>query len=327
MTYSAGSRFDFDDPIWDQRTYIGRFKYFAWITDPRLCFVGDKCLDQAKNLRTLYLQNREPPGTTHDQLLYAKKLYDSAFHPDTGDKMNLFGRMSFQMPGGMIITGAMLSWYRTVPALVFWQWVNQSFNAFVNYTNRNAKSPLTVKQLGVAYLTATSAACITAMGLKNYLIKRTGPLLQRYVPFAAVAAANCVNIPLMRQNEIINGVDVFDENDKKVGESRVAAVKGISQVIFSRILMCAPGMTLLPIVMERLEQNCWFRTNQWFHAPFQTMACGGFLLFMVPAACGVFPQRCALKTSTIKRLEEERYNEMVKANKHVPEIVYFNKGL
>lgn len=321
------NRFDFDDPIWDQRTYIGRFKYFAWITDPRLCFTSDKCLDQAKNLRTLYIQNREPPGTTHDQLLYSKMLYDCAFHPDTGDKMNLFGRMSFQMPGGMLITGAMLSWYRTVPALLFWQWVNQSFNAFVNYTNRNAKSPLTVTQLGVAYVSATSAACVTAIGFKNFLVRRTGPLLQRYVPFAAVAAANCVNIPFMRQNEIINGVDVFDENDNKVGESRVAAVKGISQVILSRILMCAPGMALLPLVMERLESNCWYRRNQWFNAPFQTAVCGGFLLLTVPAACAMFPQRCSIKVSTIKTFEGERYDEMSHKNKILPEKVYFNKGL
>lgn len=36
----------------------------------------------------------------------------------------------------------------------------------------------------------------------------------------------------MRQQELINGIDVVDEKGNVVGSSRVAAVKGISQVCF-----------------------------------------------------------------------------------------------
>ncbi|XP_017924749.1 sideroflexin-2 isoform X2 [Manacus vitellinus] len=234
--------FNIDAPRWDQSTFVGRLKHFLNITDPRTVLVPEEELDRAKALVEGCRAGLVPPGSSQEQLLYAKKLYDSAFHPDSGEKMNLIGRMSFQVPGGMAITGFMLQFYRTVPAVVFWQWVNQSFNAFVNYTNRNAASPISLRQIGVAYVTATGAALATAVGLNLYT-KRAPPLLARWVPFAAVAAANCINIPMMRQQEIINGITVTDGDNNELGRSRRAAVKGITQVVVSRITMAAPGMS------------------------------------------------------------------------------------
>ncbi|XP_039281985.1 sideroflexin-2 isoform X1 [Nilaparvata lugens] len=321
-------RWDFDAPLWDQCTFIGRVKYYAWITDPRLNFVSTSCFHQAKHLRTLYLEGKPPADVTAEKFYFSKQLYESAFHPDSGDLMNVFGRMSFQMPGGMLITGAMLTWYKSTTAVVFWQWANQSFNAFVNYTNRNANSPLTEKQMGIAYVSATAAACVTAIGFKKWLAKQASPLIQRYVPFAAVAAANCVNIPLMRQNEFLGGIDVFSDDGTKVGTSKLAAVKGISEVVLSRIIMCAPGMNIMPLIMKRMETRCWFRKATWFHAPFQTLMVGGFLTVMVPVACGIFPQKCGISTSMIERFEPEEYEKLKKFCKgKVPETVFFNKGL
>ncbi|CAG9835527.1 unnamed protein product [Diabrotica balteata] len=321
-------RIKIDEPLWDQNTFVGRFKHFLWVTDPRTCIESEETLDNAKLLVEKYRKGLEPPGTTKEQIIYAKKLYESAFHPDSGEKQNVFGRMSFQVPGGMAITGAMLQWYRTPFAVVFWQWVNQSFNALVNYTNRNAKSPTTTTQLVVAYASATSSAMITALGCKQYWGKMANPFIQRYVPFAAVAAANCVNIPLMRQNEIIYGIDCSDENGKIVGQSKVAAAKGISQVVFSRIVMCAPGMCILPIIMERAEKFKFMQRITFLHGPIQVMGVGCFLTFMVPAACALFPQRCSIKTSTIAWLEPEHYENIKKnCGDKVPEKLYFNKGL
>lgn len=275
-----------------------------------------------------YKLSQEPAGTTKEKIIYAKKLYESAFHPDSAELQNVFGRMSFQMPGGMLITGAMLQFYKTVPAVVFWQFVNQSFNALVNYTNRNANSPITTTQLGVAYVSATSAALVASLGSKSFLQKRASPFFLRYVPFIAVAAANMVNIPLMRQTEIIQGVDVEDENGNIVGKSRLSSAVGITQVTISRICMAAPGMLLLPVIMERLEKQKWFRKINVLHAPFQVMMVGCFLVFMVPTACALFPQKASLKASTMSRFEPELYKDMEERTKgKVPEKVYFNKGL
>lgn len=152
------TRIDIDAPLFDQSTFIGRFKHFAYMTDPRTVFATTANLYAAKQLCEQYRAHQEPADTTRNQIIYAKKLYSSAFHPDTGELQNVIGRMSFQVPGGVIICGGMLTFYQTIPAVLFWQFINQSFNAIVNYTNRNAKSPVTVTQLGVSYVSATTSA-------------------------------------------------------------------------------------------------------------------------------------------------------------------------
>ena len=133
--------------------------------------------------------------------------------------------------------------------------MNQSFNALVNYTNRNAKSEVSPTQLGVAYVSATTSALVTALGLKKFLEKRAGSLLQRYVPFAAVAAANCVNVPLMRQSELINGIEVFDENGNHVGESRVISITIFCVFASASCLQC---FTVLVGCRQRDFASCVF---------------------------------------------------------------------
>jgi len=316
-------RVDIDQPRWSQDTFVGRLKHFSTITDPRTALCTEEELDNASKLVQQYRLGNEPPGTTEEQLWYAQKLYMSAFHPDTGEKMNMFGRMSFQVPAGMILGGCLMQFYKTIPQVVFWQWVNQSFNALVNYTNRNAKSSITNKQIGVAYASATTAATIVSVGL-NSLTKSAPPLIARYVPFAAVAAANCVNIPLMRQSELTDGIAVYDENGELIGDSKRAAIKAVSQVVASRIGMAAPGMLTIPIIMEKLEKYPFMQRIKILHAPIQMLFSGVVLLFMVPVGCAMFPQKCALSMEYLEPMLKRSYEEKTG---HRHGTVFFNKGL
>ncbi|XP_014672932.1 PREDICTED: sideroflexin-2-like [Priapulus caudatus] len=328
MTDTSSVRLNIDEPRWDQNTFMGRMKHFMSITDMRTVLCSTSELENAKKLVNSYRLGQEPLGTTEEQLWRAKQLYESSFHPDSGELQNVIGRMSFQVPGGMAITGCMMQFYRTNTAVIFWQWINQSFNALVNYTNRNAESDMTPKRIAIAYVTATTSAVLTAIGLKNVLAKRASPLMQRFVPFAAVAAANCVNIPLMRQSEIEDGIMCADENRNKAVQSQVAAAKGITLVLASRIFMAAPGMLLCPIMMERLEKTRWMQRIKLLHAPIQVMMVGCILVVMVPTACSLFPQWNSISTETLKKWEPKKYSDLQdKYHDNMPSTIYFNKGL
>lgn len=47
-------RIDITQPLWNQNTFIGRVKHFAFITDPRTVIVSDSELDAAKDLYMKY---------------------------------------------------------------------------------------------------------------------------------------------------------------------------------------------------------------------------------------------------------------------------------
>ncbi len=48
--------------------------------------------------------------------------------------------------------------------------------------------------------------------------QRLPRLIGRFVPFVAIAAANTVNIPLMRWEEWNNGIHVTDQDGNKLGD-------------------------------------------------------------------------------------------------------------
>ncbi|XP_063721591.1 sideroflexin-3-like [Symsagittifera roscoffensis] len=318
------SKIDLKKPQWSQETFIGRAKHFFVVTNPLNLLKSSEELETARQIVLKHQKGEKLQGIDSEELWRQKYIYDSAFHPDTGEKMMLIGRMSAQVPMNMTITGLMLTFYKTTPAVVFWQWVNQSFNAVVNYTNRSGDKPIDNKQLGLAYFGATGGALGTALGL-NSLVKNLPPLVGRLVPFSAVAAANCINIPMMRSRELYDGIPVFTDSGERIGDSVAAAKKAIPIVTVSRVLMALPGLTLAPVVMDQLDRKTTIlKRRPWIGAPIQVTLCGVFLVFATPLCCALFPQQSSL---SFNKLEPNLKEQARSAGLNEKSFVYFNKGL
>ncbi|KDO25546.1 hypothetical protein SPRG_08736 [Saprolegnia parasitica CBS 223.65] len=320
------ARLNLDEPRWDQSTFEGRAKHFLTTTNPLNVLASDADLDAAKALVEQYKAGREPAGIKDEDVWAAKHLYDSAFHPDTGEKNFILGRMAFQVPGNMAITGCMMTFYRSTPAVIFWQFMNQTFNSIVNYTNRNASTGVTTEQLGQAYIAASTMSVATAVGMNKFIASRpslSGGLIGRFVPLMAVAAANWVNIPLMRQRELVDGIDVETAEGELIGKSKVAAQNAVLQVVPSRILMAVPGMLFPPLVMAKLEQGTLLKRSPMLAAPIMVLLTGLCLSFSTPLCCALFPQKSAVAKSDL----EPELQAIIDAKYPRTAHAFYNKGL
>lgn len=235
--------------------------------------------------------------------------------------------MSFQVPGNMIITAGMMTFLSTTPQVVFWQTINQTFNATVNYTNRNASSPVSNTELGMAYLAAVSTSVGVALGLRA--VAARVPALQsafakRLVPLAAISAANCVNIPLMRSVELTQGITVVDEDGKDLGKSTAAAKSAIPQVVASRIMMAMPSSIVPNLLFSAFERRApALSKNLLVTAPLMCGLVGLNLVVSTPLACAVFPQTASLPVEKA----EKRFQGLTRANGAPVKSIFFNKGL
>uniref|UniRef100_A0A8D3DJ46 Sideroflexin 2 n=1 Tax=Scophthalmus maximus TaxID=52904 RepID=A0A8D3DJ46_SCOMX len=72
------------------------------------------------------------------------------------------------------------------------------------------------------------------------------------------------------------------------------------------------------------EKHKFMQRITYLHGPIQVMMVGVFLIFMVPAACSLFPQRCSMAVS---KLEPELRDSIVSQYGDKVQQVYFNKGL
>jgi tricarboxylate carrier len=258
----------------------------------------------------------------------AAKIKHAIVHPDTGEPVLLPLRASMIVPMNMIMDGAMLLASGT-RSTVFAQWLNQTYNALHYYANRNASNEDTASQRLVAYAGATTSAVAASLGIRRLASRMRSaalaPVVARLGPFGAVAAADLLNLAVMRQSEYLQGVHVYDENGDWVGKSRRCGALAVASCVAGRVFAAAPILILPPLALQRLEaRSVLLQARPWLRAPLLLGLVGAAIQFSVPLTFGLFRQTAQIDS----RLLEPEIAAATRARDGQPvRVVTYNKGI
>lgn len=229
--------FSRDEPRYDMTTFTGRMLHFYSMNDPRTLLFTDAEAKAAERLLQLHEKGEVPDGTTDADLWHARRVLESALHPDTGEPIFPLFRFSAFVPVNMVIVTATITpaVMSSFPATAFVHFFNQTYNAAINYANRNASNPVPNARLAEGYagavVTSLSIGMLSTAATKRVAARAGGgggaaAVIRSTLPFLATALAGASNVLLMRRNELTTGVDVFDDLGRDLGKS--VEVRGCS---------------------------------------------------------------------------------------------------
>jgi hypothetical protein len=157
----------------------------------------------------------------------------SSINPSSGTPIPWPMRTSAFVPTNIPIICGMLLTAPTPFNTFLWQWVNQTYNAGLNFGNRNASAQTSLKETLTSYSMAVAMAILMATAMRRGtapLMKGregtfVGSALNSTVSFVAVAFTSAINAGVMRKGELVSGIQVQepDGENKEVGLSQAAA--------------------------------------------------------------------------------------------------------
>lgn len=305
----------------DPTSFGGRFCHMLLACDPRLLLYGE---DQVREYQGWiqnyeYVQTLEPqqsPMTATTalindrQLWEARRIVDSALHPETNEWIPRACRMSGYVPfNGPICVGMVAS--QSTLALLFFSWLNQSQNAFVNYANRSSSSAATTNAMLLkSYATAVGSALLITWGLATFVNSQyTGEeaaTLLRFISFPSAVVASSLNCFVVRSPEIDAGVPLLENvQDKQTvlpGEtSNIAAKRGVYATTASRALLQFPTYFFPPLILDTVQPLKQYMCDQ----PSTVVPLTTFVLLVVfgiglPLVIGMLPQYSKIKVEDVE---------------------------
>lgn len=328
-------------------SFLGRFTYYFQVANPLNSFASKQKILNSKALLEAHKARVEAAEKTGEKMALSEEeqiklqkaeyLVASSVHPTTGEVIPWPCRTcSFTTTNIPIIFGMLMS-PPTPITTAFWQWLNQTYNAGLNYGNRSgstgADGPSEQEQkmaLAKGYSAAVTSAVAVSVALRKMFAKRTqglkgGKLLlmNSLVSYAAVACSGFANAFCMRMNEIESGIDMKSSNGEVVGKSQIAAKKAVIQTSFSRTILAIPVFAIPCAALYSIEKMGMMPKKFGPKTAVELSVLAVALTIAMPMAISFFPQIGSMSASS---LEPQFQNLTDSTGKRMNEF-YFNKGM
>ena len=240
-------------------------------------------------------------------MLKKKTIVESFIHPDTGKPIFWPMRMSSLVPINLPIVFGIIMTRQTPLNTAFWQWLNQTYNAGMNYGNRNASSPNTINDLIVGYSLAVTSSIGVSLGLKklSYNLTKnlhggTAILAHSVISYLAVATASFLNSYCMRRGEMKKGIKIYDELGEEMGISKISAKKAVLQTASSRIVLSFPIFMIPGIGMAALDRLGMIPRSRALRIAVELSLIGFSLWIALPLSVALFPQKGEISSNQLE---------------------------
>lgn len=131
--------------------------------------------------------------------------------------INVLGRVSGFVVVNLPLSFMLLMSPPTTFNILFSQWLNQTYNSYMNYSNRNATSLYTNEDVMIGYLSAVLVAGTLSLGgqrlfrpwIQRFRTEGSQRIARTVFTITAVASAGFANLVMMRRKEVNVGISVF----------------------------------------------------------------------------------------------------------------------
>jgi hypothetical protein len=264
--------FRLDIPEYDQSTYLGRFMSLVKIQNPLNTFVNNVKIQKCRNLVVEQRDLEKLAAKVGAQVfLDSKKVAEirkaqyiigSSVHPDTDEIIKPYQRFCSYSIINIPLLFGMIICKQTTTNIIFLQWMNQTYNAVLNYSNRNATSSLDSKGLVISYAAAVTASITIGLGMRRLLTPYSkifkGParlFFNFLINVTAIGCAGVLNVLIMRSKEMKEGITLTDVNGYEIGKSPKIGKEAVIKTALSRIILPFPPLLLPTIAFYLMEKR------------------------------------------------------------------------